>query len=97
MQMNHLRMKKLVQSLVFTRPIVIDQERPIGTADLSLPFNMLGGKYSLKKQLVEAAAITPKAIGVVIKGLFKNPRPKIPPKIPPLSLDVFGQINYTSC
>jgi hypothetical protein len=46
-----LKQKKLVQRLVFTRPIVIHPSQAIGIADLSLPFKMLkeniGGKTYL--------------------------------------------------
>lgn len=36
-----LNQKRLVQKLVFRRPLVIDSSQAIGTADLSLPFSML--------------------------------------------------------
>ena len=48
----NLKQKKLVQRLVFARPIAIHPSQPIGTADLSLPFKMLKENISGKKQLV---------------------------------------------
>lgn len=50
-----IRKKKLVQKLVFMGPIIIDTKDAIGTANLSLIFNMLGEECTIKKQLVEAA------------------------------------------
>lgn len=47
----NLEQKKLVQRLVFARPVMFDPKEGIGTADLSLPFKMLkdisGGKNVL--------------------------------------------------
>lgn len=57
-----LEQKKLVQRLVFARPVVIDPKKGIGTAELSLPFKMLRDISSGKIQLVEAAGIEPATI-----------------------------------
>jgi len=46
-----LKQKKLVQRLVFTRPIALYPSEPIGTADLSLPFKMLKENIGGKKYL----------------------------------------------
>lgn len=54
-----LKQKKLVQRLVFARPIALHPSQPIGTADLSLPFKMLKDISSGKVDLVEAAGIEP--------------------------------------
>ena len=50
-----LKRKKLVQRLVFARPIALHPSQGIGTADLSLPFKMLKENISGKKW---AASIT---------------------------------------
>jgi Site-specific recombinases, DNA invertase Pin homologs len=49
----NLDQKKLVQRLVFARPVVIDPKEGVGTADLSLPFKMLKEISGGKKQLVD--------------------------------------------
>lgn len=46
-----LKQKKLVQRLVFTRPIITHPSQAIGTADLSLPFKMLKENIDGKKHL----------------------------------------------
>lgn len=46
-----LRQKRLVQKLVFRRPLVIDPSQVVGTADLSLPFKMLRDIPSGKNKL----------------------------------------------
>ena len=48
----NLDQKKLVQRLVFARPVVIDPKEGVGTADLSLPFKMLKDISSGKNKLV---------------------------------------------
>ncbi|HAT2138273.1 TPA: hypothetical protein I8027_000671 [Legionella pneumophila] len=52
-----LKKKQLVHRLVFVNPIVIHPSEPIGTANLSLPFKMLGDFSEKNCQVVEAAAI----------------------------------------
>lgn len=47
-----LKQEKLVQRLVFTRPIALHPSQPIGTADLSLPFKLLKGVSGGKNELV---------------------------------------------
>ncbi|MCE3238011.1 MAG: site specific recombinase [Gammaproteobacteria bacterium] len=64
-----LKQKKLVQRLVFTRPIALHPSQPIGTADLSLPFKMLSDISSGKKQLVEAAGIEPASVNSLLLDL----------------------------
>ena len=46
-----LRQKRLVQKLVFVRPIAMHPKTGIGTADLSLPFSMLKDISSGKNEL----------------------------------------------
>jgi site-specific DNA recombinase len=57
-----LRKKRLIQKLVFTRPIAIHPKFGIGTANLSLPFKILQYVSGEKNQLVEAAGIEPATI-----------------------------------
>jgi hypothetical protein len=64
-----LSQKRLVQKLVFRRPIVIDPSQAIGTAELSLPFKMLKDISSGKKQFVEAAGIEPASANPLLLGL----------------------------
>lgn len=47
----NLEQKKLVQRLVFARPVMIDLKEGIGTAELSLPFKLLKEVSDGKKQL----------------------------------------------
>jgi len=60
-----LNQKRLVQKLVFRRPVVIDPAQAIGTADLSLPFKMLKEFSDQKTQLVEAAGIEPASVSTL--------------------------------
>jgi site-specific DNA recombinase len=47
-----LKQKKLVQRLVFARPMALHPSQAIGTADLSLPFKLLKENISGKNELV---------------------------------------------
>jgi len=64
-----LHQKRLVQKLVFMRPIVIDPSRAIGTAELSLPFKLLKDISSGKNKLVEAAGIEPASVSTLPSAL----------------------------
>ncbi len=55
----NLEQKKLVQRLVFARPVTIDPKDGVGAAELSLPFKLLKDISSGKNELVEAAGIEP--------------------------------------
>ncbi|HAU1475610.1 TPA: hypothetical protein JBI62_00870 [Legionella pneumophila] len=57
-----LKKKQLVHRLVFVNPIVIHPSEPIGTANLSLPFKMLGDFSEKNCQVVEAAGIEPASL-----------------------------------
>ncbi len=65
----NLEQKKLVQRLVFARPVVIDPKEGVGTADLSLPFKMLKDISSGKNELVEAAGIEPASANTLLLDL----------------------------
>ena len=49
-----IEQKKMVQKLVFARPVVIHPDVGVGTADLSLPFRLLKESGGKESRLVDA-------------------------------------------
>lgn len=66
----NLSQKQRIQRMIYTRPIMIDPEKGVGTEDLSIPFKVLGDSSLEESHMVERRESNPLVNYLITNGIL---------------------------